>query len=59
MSTQTETASLASLEYQPYLMADGHINEDVAGKIGVYAIFAQDQSLVYVGYSRYVYLSLR
>ena len=59
MSTQTEIPSLASLEYRPYLTTDGCINEDMAGKIGVYAIFAQNQSLVYVGYSRDVYLSLK
>jgi hypothetical protein len=59
MSTQTETPSLASLEFQPYLTTDGYIKEDVAGKIGVYAIFAQDRSLVYVGYSRDIYLSLK
>jgi hypothetical protein len=59
MSNSTETASLASLEYQPYLTTDGYLNEDVAGKIGVYAIFDRDRSLVYVGYSRDVYLSLK
>jgi hypothetical protein len=59
MSNPTETQSLASLEYQPYLTTDGYINEDAAGKIGVYAIFDCDRSLVYVGYSRDVYLSLK
>jgi hypothetical protein len=59
MSNPTETPSLASLEYQPYLTTDGYINEDVVGKIGVYAIFDRDRSLVYVGYSRDVYLSLK
>ena len=52
MSNSTETPSLANLEYQPYLTTDGYINEDVVGKIGVYAIFDRDRSLVYVGYSR-------
>jgi hypothetical protein len=50
MSTQTETPALASLEYQPYLTREGYINEDVAGKIGVYAIFDRDRTMVYVGY---------
>lgn len=59
MSTQTKTPPLDSLEYRPYLTADGQINEDVAGKIGVYAIFNGDRSMVYVGYSRDVYLSLK
>lgn len=58
MSTQTGTPSLASLEYQPYL-TNGRINEDIAGKIGVYAIFDGEKSLCYVGYSRDVYLSLK
>lgn len=59
MSTQSEIPSLASLEYRPYLTTDGCIDEDVAGKIGVYAIFNQEQSMVYIGYSRDVYLSLK
>jgi hypothetical protein len=59
MSNPTEIPSLASLEYQPYLTTDGYINEDLAGKIGVYAIFDGDRSLAYVGYSRDIYLSLK
>jgi len=59
MSTQTETPSLASLEYRPYLNLDGCIEEDVASKIGIYAIFDRDRSLSYVGYSRDIYLSLK
>lgn len=59
MSTQLETPSLGSLEYRPYLTTEGCINEDIAGKIGVYAIFDQEQALVYVGYSRDVYLSFK
>jgi len=59
MSTQTETPTLASLEYRPYLNADGCIEEDVAGKIGIYGIFDRDRSLRYVGYSRDIYLSLK
>jgi len=59
MSTQTESPTLASLEYRPYLNSDGYIEEDVAGKIGIYAIFDRDRTLDYVGYSRDVYLSLK
>ncbi len=58
MSTQIEMPSLSSLEYLPYL-ANGCINEDVQGKIGVYAIFNQAKQMQYVGYSRDVYLSLK
>ena len=59
MSTQTETPPLSSWEYLPYLDGDGCINEDVQGKIGVYAIFNQGKQMQYVGYSRDVYLSLK
>ena len=59
MSTQTEVPSLASLEFLPYLANDGCIPENLAGKIGVYGIFDQERSLVYVGYSRDIYLSLK
>jgi len=59
MSTQTEIPSLSSLEYLPYLDDAGCIDENVQGKIGVYAIFNQEQKMQYVGYSRDVYLSLK
>jgi hypothetical protein len=59
MSTQNETQSLASLTYLPYLDEHGCIQEDLQGKIGVYAIFNQQQEMQYVGYSRDVYLSLK
>ncbi len=59
MSTQTETPSLSSLEYLPYLDEAGCIREDIQGKIGVYAIFDQEKTMQYVGYSRDVYLSLK
>ena len=59
MSTQTATPSLASLEFLPYLTTEGCIDENISGKIGVYGIFNQERSLLYVGYSRDVYLSLK
>lgn len=59
MSTQTETPTLSSLEYLPYLDESGCIQKDVQGKIGVYAIFNQEKVMQYVGYSRDVYLSLK
>lgn len=59
MSTQIEITPLAQLEYLPYLNESGCIDEDVQGKIGVYAIFNQAQEMQYVGYSRDVYLSLK
>lgn len=59
MSTQVEVLNLASLEYLAYLNSEGCIDENIQGKIGVYAIFDQSQSMQYVGYSRDVYLSLK
>jgi hypothetical protein len=59
MTTQAEIPNLKSLEYFPYLDDNGSINEDLPGKIGVYAIFDQDKILQYVGYSRDIYLSLK
>ena len=59
MSTQTEIPSLSSLEYLPYIEETGGIDENVRGKIGVYAIFDRDREMQYVGYSRDVYLSLK
>ncbi|MEL6927693.1 MAG: GIY-YIG nuclease family protein [Cyanobacteria bacterium J06600_6] len=59
MSTQTQTPTLASLDYQSYLNSDGCISDNIAGKIGIYAIFNGDRNLCYVGYSRDVYLSLK
>ena len=59
MSTQVEVSSLTSLEYLEYLDSKGCIDENIQGKIGVYAIFDQSQSMQYVGYSRDVYLSLK
>ena len=59
MSTQVNNPSLASLEYQTYLDDGGCIDEEIQGKIGVYAIFNGDRQMQYVGYSRDVYLSLK
>ncbi|MCC0177502.1 GIY-YIG nuclease family protein [Waterburya agarophytonicola K14] len=59
MSAQIEISPLSSLEYLPYLDEAGCIAEDTQGKIGVYAIFDQEQEMQYVGYSRDVYLSLK
>ncbi|MFN6469905.1 MAG: GIY-YIG nuclease family protein [Nostoc sp. SerVER01] len=59
MTTETNTPALASLEYIPYISDRGQIPEEFQGKIGVYAIFDQEKSLQFVGYSRDVYLSLK
>ena len=59
MTTETNLASLASLEYVPYIDDSGQLPEQFQGKIGVYAIFNQEKVLQFVGYSRDVYLSLK
>lgn len=59
MTTETNSPSLASLEYIPYIDTSGQLPEQFQGKVGVYAIFDQEKVLQYVGYSRDVYLSLQ
>jgi hypothetical protein len=59
MTIETKIVSLSSLEYIAYISQDGKLPEDFSGKIGVYAIFDQEQVLQFVGYSRDVYLSLK
>lgn len=59
MTSQTEIVSLNSLDYLPFLDENGIIDESLQGKIGVYAIFNQDKTLQFVGYSRDIYLSLK
>jgi hypothetical protein len=55
----TEIPKLTDLEYIPYLTENGLIPMELDGKIGVYAIFDQNQLLQYVGYSRNILLSLK
>jgi hypothetical protein len=59
MSNETNAPSLDSLEYIPYIDNNGQLPEEFSGKIGVYAIFDENKSLQFVGYSRDVYLSLK
>ena len=59
MTTETNIPTLASLEYIPYLDADGQLPAQFQGKVGVYAIFDKNKVLQYVGYSRDVDLSLK
>ena len=59
MASETQIPSLTQLEYIAYLDDTGNLPEELQGKIGVYAIFDQDQTLQFVNYSRDVYLSLK
>jgi hypothetical protein len=59
MSNEITAPSLEGLEYIPYIDKNGQLPEKLQGKIGVYAIFNENKSLQFVGYSRDVYLSLK
>ncbi len=59
MTNEINIPALANLEYFPYIDEHGQLPEIYQGKIGVYAIFNQEQVLQFVGYSRDVYLSLK
>jgi hypothetical protein len=52
-------SSLASLNYVPYLDAEGYLPGQFERKVGTYAIFDQDKTLQFIGYSRDIYLSLK
>jgi hypothetical protein len=55
----SDTSTLESLDYLPYLNEQGETIEDFAGKVGVYAIFDQARILQFIGYSRDVSISLK
>lgn len=59
MTTDMNFPTLASLEFFPYLDAEGKLLTTTQSKIGVYSIFNQEQQLQFVGYSRDVYSSLK
>ncbi|NJM18932.1 MAG: GIY-YIG nuclease family protein [Richelia sp. RM2_1_2] len=59
MTTEINIPSLNSLEFIPYIDENGNLPEQYQGKIGVYAIFDQEKTLQFIGYSRDVFLSLR
>ncbi len=50
---------LTDLELHPYLTDAGGIADELAGKVGLYAIYDADQVLQYVGYSRDVAAGLK
>lgn len=55
----TDIPPLANLTAIPYIDETGYLPAQLEGKVGVYAIFAADQTLQYIGYSRDIVLSLR
>ena len=58
MLTQEQKVILQNLDYQPYLDEKGEVNKELEGKIAVYAIFDQSQTIQYIGYSRNLHKSL-
>jgi hypothetical protein len=59
MTSTPNIPSLASLDYIPYIDQNGQLTNQFEGKVGVYAIFDQEKTLQFIGYSRDVYLSLK
>lgn len=51
------TPTLADLAMHPYLI-EGELSSEWAGKVGIYAIFDEGQTLQYVGYSRDINVGL-
>lgn len=51
--------SLTDFDYCPYIDANGQLPHQFEGQIGIYAIFTEDKTVAYIGYSRDVSLSLR
>ena len=51
--------TLNHLEFVPYINDAGQLPMQFSGKVGIYAIFDQQHTLQFVGYSRNVLLSLK
>lgn len=58
-NTEIQIPELSKLEYLPYVDSAGKLPFSLQGKIGVYGIFDQEKKLLFVGYSRDVYQSLK
>lgn len=59
LSSDTQHSSLDRLEFIPYLNDEGRLPQQFAKQVGLYAIFDEQRSLQFVGYSRDVLLSLK
>ncbi|MBE9013063.1 GIY-YIG nuclease family protein [Pseudanabaenaceae cyanobacterium LEGE 13415] len=59
MISMTDIPVLSDLEFLPFINQEGQLPDQFQGKVGIYAIFDQTQTLKYVGFSRDVFLSLR
>jgi hypothetical protein len=59
VNSMSEIPPLSELEFFPYVDQSGQLLEQFQGKIGIYAIFDQEKTLKFIGFSRDVFLSLR
>ncbi|BAQ60844.1 conserved hypothetical protein [Geminocystis sp. NIES-3708] len=59
MSDSYSKILLKDLKFISYIDEKGMINPELEGKIGIYAIFNEDKTLEYVGYSRNLFMSLK
>ncbi|HEY9698233.1 MAG TPA: GIY-YIG nuclease family protein [Trichocoleus sp.] len=59
MTPDPNPTALSTLESIAYINENGEIPDQFAGKVGVYAIFDESETLQYIGYSRDVFLSLK
>ncbi len=59
MNETNDITTLTELPYISYLDDQGYLPPDLEGKIGVYAVFDQSQSLQFIGYSRDISLSIK
>ena len=58
-NTEIQIPELSQLEYLPYINSEGKLPLSLQGKIGVYGIFDKEKNLLFVGYSRDVYQSIK
>lgn len=59
VSSDVQFPALDDLAFIPYLDEQGQLPSQLAGKVGLYAIFDESQDLQFVGYSRDILLSLK
>ncbi|NEQ38399.1 MAG: GIY-YIG nuclease family protein [Okeania sp. SIO3I5] len=57
--TEIQISELSKLEYLPYVDSEGKLPLSLEGKIGVYGIFGREKELLFIGYSRDIYQSLK
>ena len=58
-NTEIKIPELSQLEYLPYIDSEGKLPLSLERKIGVYGIFDKEKKLLFVGYSRDIYQSIK